>query len=132
MPHVVVVRLVAICLLATIPTSAEAQDARKDPESYGTNSGRHWLPKCQQKVPTECVEFLDGVRIMHTVLTKTFFCPPQSATVDHFLAVVLKYLKDHPERLDEPFGSLVLFALREAYPPPSGVESPLRCSNNPN
>jgi Rap1a immunity proteins len=49
-------------------------------------------------------------------LTKPVFCPPQKATNEQFIRVVVAYIDKHPEMTHEPFESLALVALAEAWP----------------
>ena len=43
-------------------------------------------------------------------------CIPNDSNYEQFARVVLKYLKEHPERLHKPASHLIVFALNEAYP----------------
>lgn len=42
---------------------------------------------------------------------------PQDATAEQFGLIVLKFLRDHPERLHEHPQTLVIAAIRDAFPP---------------
>ena len=42
---------------------------------------------------------------------------PEGFTVDQACAIVAKFIRDHPERLNEPGADLVRHAVRKAYPP---------------
>jgi hypothetical protein len=44
------------------------------------------------------------------------FCPPQSATIEQAAQVTVEYIDDRPARMNEPFLSLVIEALRSAWP----------------
>lgn len=44
------------------------------------------------------------------------FCAPEPVTYLQYVAVVVKFLRDHPERLHESRQLLVQVALREAFP----------------
>lgn len=46
----------------------------------------------------------------------SFKLPPGHFSVDQLAAVVGKYLSDHPERLHEPAGVLILRALTASFP----------------
>ena len=43
-------------------------------------------------------------------------CLPEGATYDQYTRVVVKYLRDHPEKLHEPRGGLAYDALVRAFP----------------
>jgi len=55
-----------------------------------------------------------------------FFCTPLSNTTGQFIRVVVKYLKEHPERLHEQDMGLATVALRDAFPCPPAAQSPRR------
>jgi hypothetical protein len=46
----------------------------------------------------------------------SLFCPPKDATNGHLAAIVVTYLKNHPEKLHEIGSNLVVEALRQAFP----------------
>ena len=43
-------------------------------------------------------------------------CIPQGVTVEQAMAVVVKYLREHPERLHLKFVDLIVAAQRKAFP----------------
>jgi hypothetical protein len=43
-------------------------------------------------------------------------CLPENGTGEEFVKVVLHYLDEHPNRLHESYGLVVVFALHDAYP----------------
>lgn len=47
---------------------------------------------------------------------KYLFCAPSDATLRQFRDVVKKHLRDHPQDRHHPAASLVIQALREAFP----------------
>lgn len=47
---------------------------------------------------------------------RCLFSLPDKATPDQMIAVVTKYLKDHPEDWDAPAIGIVMAAFREAWP----------------
>lgn len=47
---------------------------------------------------------------------ESIYSIPHNATKGQILAVVSKYLKNHPEKWSEPAASLVIEALQEAFP----------------
>jgi hypothetical protein len=46
-------------------------------------------------------------------------CTPNGVKVDQIVAVASKYLKDHPEKWNEPASDVVTVALGEAFPCPA-------------
>jgi hypothetical protein len=44
------------------------------------------------------------------------FCQPQGVTVSQGIKVLLKYLDEHPDQLNEPMMYLAISAFREAWP----------------
>jgi len=44
------------------------------------------------------------------------FCAPDHSTVGQLVAVTTKYVKEHPEKWDQAGATLVVAALREAFP----------------
>ena len=44
------------------------------------------------------------------------FCPPDDVTIDQYVAVVKKYMEDHPEVLGEPSAPLISLAMKEVFP----------------
>jgi hypothetical protein len=96
--------------------------------------GNSLLTQCQQFIKAAdretdfdrgqagmCVGFVEGV-----VSTTAFFsenleseaklCVPKNATNGQLARVVVKYLKDHPAKLNEGKTGLVWLAMRDAYP----------------
>jgi hypothetical protein len=72
-----------------------------------------------------CFAFIRGFLNGHTAAVKLgsaepLICAPGKLSVLEARRVVVEYLEDHPEKLHEPDGVLVYYALREAFPcPPS-------------
>jgi len=65
---------------------------------------------------TEFRGFVLGVHDSHE--GRGEFCSPPKGTVGQIGAVVVKYLNAHPEQWSEPAHTLVLRALKEAFPCP--------------
>jgi len=69
-----------------------------------------------------CDAFIVGVRdgvVLAIALrdAKPILDIPNDVKQEQMRAVVMKYLKDHPEELHKPAGMLVIFALSQAFPP---------------
>ena len=87
-------------------------------------SGVHWLRKCTNPEPIlqmECAIYVralveyDEVRAK-MLGQKRFICPHKDLTVGQSREVVLKFLRDKPEILHQPFVLLAHLALEAAYP----------------
>jgi hypothetical protein len=72
-----------------------------------------------------CDMYFTGILDMNSAmkfgLKFQLFCPPKGFLIDQLRLVVVKSVKNHPEYLNEAFGSLAISALMEAFP----------CSRNP-
>jgi hypothetical protein len=129
-------RLIGLVLtyaLFLMPTSGKAQTANPTGTEF-----RAW---CQQALvqdaskqtkeqaleATHCVGYLSGAGDVFKLWQKSTLehgggnpspvcSPTPSVKVDDLIKVVLKFLNSHPDRLHEPYPSLVLAALSEAYP----------------
>jgi len=69
-----------------------------------------------------CYAFILGVRdgvVLTAELrgTKPIIETPVEAKQEQLKAIVVKYLKDHPEEHHKPAAMLVIFALSQAFPP---------------
>jgi hypothetical protein len=53
---------------------------------------------------------------MFYVDTQKQFCPPETAIGGQFTRVVIRYLKENPQRLHEYYVPLILSAMKEAFP----------------
>lgn len=58
----------------------------------------------------------DGARVRHRI--SPMACIPEGATYEQTVRVVLKYLRDHPEKLHERRSTLMLEAIASAFPCP--------------
>ena len=75
-----------------------------------------------------CLGFLQGTRLMNDYLNTpslkygflgakyALFCQPKISTNAEAARIVVKYLRDHPERLHEDEFILALAALNAAFP----------------
>jgi len=66
-----------------------------------------------------CVGAVGGMRYLAndgTTQSEHATCIPSAVTNGQALSVVVRYLRNHPERLHEQFESLVLAAFVEAWP----------------
>jgi hypothetical protein len=125
--------LVLICALFLTPTSGKSQTT-----TFTGNEFRAW---CQQALvqdanqqtkkealeATHCLGYLSGAGDVFKLWQKStsehgggnpspVCLPTPSVKVDDLVHVVLKFLNEHPNRLHEPYPSLVLAAFSDAYP----------------
>ena len=72
---------------------------------------------------TECWSYLEGVMDAHQTfhdwgeLTQPYYCKPQGVTLGQVRAIVVKRLKENPERLHHSASSQVMNALHDAFTP---------------
>ena len=87
-------------------------------------SGVHWLRKCTNPEPSlqmECAIYVRALveydEVRATMLgQKRFICPHKDLTIGQSREAVLKFLRDKPETLQQPFVLLAHLALQAAYP----------------
>ena len=96
------------------------------PAMAGHVTGIELLGYCESQDLAEwgfCSGFIWGVADGHQLTSdeSTSFCSPEGATSDQMGRVVVKYLRDHPEKLHEHAVLLVAIALIEAWPCIGGV-----------
>ena len=80
------------------------------------------MPKKASYPEGVCLGFTNGVEegymvgaILHGV-TKKSFCKPKGVTRGQLILIVVKYLKDNPERLHYQATQLILEAMTQAFP----------------
>jgi hypothetical protein len=107
-------------LLALMSGDAVAQQQNMD-------SGNYMLPHCKRfgEPPGRGSPFMEGVctgsilslAFVGPSLTSTLrFCPPQQATKNQIIRVVVAYIEARPARMHEDFRDLARDALRAAWP----------------
>ena len=115
----VIFRTAVIGLVACIIISGASPAVGND-----ERSGVHWLRKCTNPEPSlqmECAIYVralveyDEVRAK-MLGQKRFICPHNDLTVGQSREVVLKFLREKPESLQQPFVLLAHLALQAAYP----------------
>lgn len=63
-----------------------------------------------------CLGYVAGFQTAAGAIVPKPICTPAGAEPAQLVAVVSKWVKDHPERWHEPFGNCVLSALASAFP----------------
>ena len=84
-------------------------------------TGEELLEYCESKNAAEwgfCSGFIWGAADGHQLTSNesASFCSPEDAASDHMGRVVVKYLREHPEKHHEYAAILVVVALIEAWP----------------
>jgi hypothetical protein len=62
----------------------------------------------------ECLGAIQGVMFMG--IANREICPPDNFTGNQERKIVVKYMSDHPDKLNLPYPELILTALRNAWP----------------
>src|SRR6185369_7822274 len=119
--------LPALIVIALSVTGLNAQMAQ------GLVTGADWVKACQEPQPGKplndplviarsgyCVGFITGVFMTNGMAKqmngKQLICIPSAITVDDARKIFLKFMKDHPERAQEPGPGLLLASLALAFP----------------
>jgi hypothetical protein len=83
------------------------------------------VPKDDIENVATCIGFVTGVLdadLFNDVgeggqpMHRHLYCVPDDATATQLAKVVAKYGRDHPEELSDPGVSLVIFAMKHAFP----------------
>jgi Ssp1 endopeptidase immunity protein Rap1a len=123
--------LVALMCLAALPSFGELQKADMDA------SGNRFLAICGD-VPdmvhlTEmgfaCVTYVGGLTDGIAMFAdkgsvQEMYCSPSGATHGQAVRLLVKYIKDHPDKSQEETRMLMLGALLQAFPCPSAPATP--------
>jgi hypothetical protein len=110
---------VGAVLLATIVVAFGAEPVAREPDTgLVLKQKLELLQKTtdltERFVAVRAVGYVDGIADAAVGLGYT--CYPAGVAQAHVREVVLKYLRDHPERLNDPAPLLVLNGLFEAFP----------------
>jgi Rap1a immunity proteins len=120
----------ATLLVLVLSTLASASD-----KGWSNHTGNDLLPVCSVAVDfldkknvsrddandaLECLQyvsgFLDGYAVASTVEKgKPFICFPKDSNTGQMVRVVVKWLRDHPEKLNLAASDCVFAAVGEAY-----------------
>lgn len=121
------VRVWSRCLAAALmagsvlaPAAATAQKAKNAEELSKIAQGTRWLRICSSDRRVDeatCNGFIMGLEETQFLAEfKPLYCPPPRFTVEEQKKIIVKYLKEHPGRHNEPFARLAADAMRAAYP----------------
>jgi hypothetical protein len=91
---------VAAILVASLTNPVQAED------------GKYLKKTCNARPAGYCTGFVVGAY----VVTAEPFCNPPNITNKELVAIVTKYLNDHPENLHMDDGRLVVDAFIDAFP----------------
>jgi Rap1a immunity proteins len=116
--------LAGVTLIASITIATAQSGSRGYNGSILLAGCENHLEQATPSTPIEvvyasgiCLGMVSVLSRMGTMLPRDVrSCPPETATVTQGIRVVVKYLKDHPERLHEPFEKLAVDALRGVWP----------------
>jgi len=117
--HPVVASLLGFYLLALAVTVSPSKAQNRE------DTGNDWLKKCSADASKAdsranlgmCYGYLIAISDIVSIIPESLrYCLAQGVTMDQVRQVTLKYLRDNPSKTHEPFVSLVLDALREAFP----------------
>jgi hypothetical protein len=100
--------------------------------AYDHKSGMLWLRKCTSPEADGQIECAIYVRALveydelraRVLGEKRAFCVAKGATLGETHRVVVDFLRDHRQDLEEPFALLAHRALSERYPCPGGAPPP--------
>lgn len=110
---------ISAALLATIAFAFAAEPVATEPDTgFVLKQKLELLDKAtdltDRFVAVRAIGYLDGIADAAVGLGYT--CYPTEVTQAQLREVVMKYLRDHPERLNDPAPLLVLNGLLEAFP----------------
>jgi len=107
-------RVLAIAAGLLWPASTFAQDDGSSSRSYLT--GNKLYEECNSTDYSLCLGYVMGVSDALNATKPNFFCAPLSVKATQELAVVVKYLRDHPETWHYSAWTDIGVALALAFP----------------
>lgn len=103
----------AVTWLATVPAHADfSGNDFKEYCEFGLNIPKGAL--CRGYL----IGTLDSIRTLGEDVGHSMFCQPVEAEPEQLIAIVQKYLADHPERLHLRASGLIMNSMIEAFPCP--------------
>jgi hypothetical protein len=68
----------------------------------------------------ECYGAIDATFMLRRALDRSIrFCPPPRVAMEQNVKIVVKYLDDHPEQMNDDFTLLVVRAFNQVWPCPN-------------
>jgi hypothetical protein len=68
----------------------------------------------------ECSGAIDAIFMLRRALDQSIrFCPPPTVALGQNVEIVVKYLDDHPEQMNDDFTLLVVRAFNQVWPCPN-------------
>jgi len=116
-----------ICPILLLALAQIASAADNKGAGWSNHTGSDYLTRCAAAVEmmdnkvvssqraddaVECSNYVAGFLDSFQQGNKTTFCFPEHANTGQMIRVFEKWLRDHPERLDQPPSELLLSALR--------------------
>jgi len=84
------------------------------------NSGSSLVEKCSGKrgafLEGVCWGMIAGFDYGYSSKMRTTYCVPSEVNKGQIIKVVRKYIDEHPEKLHELYGKLIVEALNESFP----------------
>jgi hypothetical protein len=102
--------LFLVLALGLFSHPAKAQDGSDSKVPTGI-----FLRDMCERSETQCKVFLSGFLMGLRSATETDI--PRQVTGDQLGDVVIKYMKDHPEKLHESMSTVIIEAILDAWPP---------------
>ena len=108
------------CLVATTVSTFASPVSAADFDGYGT--GNKLLATCESTIfytVSDCLPYIAGAIDMGELDVTgqpKRWCRGPGVSLGQQKDIIIKYLKDHPERRHFPSGALVWQAMREAFP----------------
>ena len=113
MKPIIQIILIILLTFAVVPTNATALTGNKLLKFC--EEGMKTPPDYQQSA--YCNGYITGaVDGMFYLDTQKRLCPPKEATREQVTRIVVKYLKENPQRLHEDYTPIIFSAITEAFP----------------
>jgi hypothetical protein len=107
------VTVAALCLVGAAPVNAQSM-----------RTGNDMLRTCTSTSGVDavtCLSFIQGVVDTSMIGPsmygqEIYFCVPSGSTIGQYNDVIIAYLRNHPERRHYASASLIIEAMRQAFP----------------
>ena len=115
MKYIILLILLAPSTVFSFNTGSDLQEICREGKEEGSELA------CHAYINGVIEGVVLGARVVSSDITGEYvdykiFCPPDDVTIDQYVAVVKKYMEDHPEVLGEPSAPLISLAIKEAFP----------------